>query len=55
MARYRGDEFIHQLIQLMKFYPEYASVLELLIDQLNQGKESRIKEKLQELREEDWY
>jgi hypothetical protein len=48
------DQFILQLMQLKKNFPAYRPILDQLIDIIEQGKEARIKEKLDQLKREDW-
>lgn len=38
----------------MGYYPEYSGIIQLLIEQIKQGKERGIAAKLQELEYEDW-
>ena len=54
MARLPKDEFSHQLNQLMRFFPEYAYILQFLIELVQKEKEARIQAKLQRLKETDW-
>jgi hypothetical protein len=48
------DQFILQLRQLRQFFPDYKHILDPLIDIIEQGKEARVKEKLDQLKKEDW-
>jgi hypothetical protein len=54
MPRLRTDEFIYDLCQLLLKHPEYASVLNPLIDLIKQGKQDRIHATLGRLKNEDW-
>jgi hypothetical protein len=54
MPRLRTDEFINDLFQLARKHPEYASVLNPLIDLVKQGKQDRIQESLKKLKNESW-
>ncbi|NEO92057.1 MAG: hypothetical protein F6K56_18160 [Moorea sp. SIO3G5] len=53
MPRFRQDQFIYGLAQLIEYFPEYAEILELLIEQIEQGKEAQITEMLLWLEEDD--
>lgn len=48
------DQFILQLRQLEKSFPNYKHILEPLIDIIEQGKEARVKEKLDQLKKDNW-
>lgn len=48
------DRFIESLRDMQSKFPEYSQILELLIQQVQQGKSAAIQAKLQQLREEDW-
>jgi hypothetical protein len=57
MPRLRYDEFIHSLEILQENYPEFADILQLLIEEIDKGKLEVLQEKLALLveEEEDWY
>jgi hypothetical protein len=46
--------FVENLRILQKSFPEYCNILQLLIDQIEQGKEARIQGVLKQLRDERW-
>ena len=46
--------FVENLHSLQKSYPEYRSILQLLIEQIEQGKEARIQGALKQLQDESW-
>lgn len=46
--------FVENLRTLQKSYPEYRNILQLLIEQIEQGKEARIQGVLKQLRDERW-
>lgn len=48
------EQFIFQLHQMRKSFPTYKYILDPLIDIIEQGKEARVKEKLEQLKKEDW-
>lgn len=48
------DQFILQLRQLRQSFPNYRHILDPLIVIIEQGKEARVKEKLDQLKKEDW-
>ena len=52
MAQFPHDQFISELIILLKHYPEYAEILEPLIVELKQGKIDKIRYLLQQ--DPDW-
>lgn len=54
MPKLRFDEFINELRQLARIHPEYASILNSLIDLIKKGKEDSIEEKLRQLKNENW-
>ncbi|BAZ23249.1 hypothetical protein NIES4073_41370 [Kalymmatonema gypsitolerans NIES-4073] len=54
MPRLRYDEFIYCLQLLQDNYPEFAELLELLIEEIAKGKLDSLQEKLTILIEEDW-
>ncbi|NEO46554.1 MAG: hypothetical protein F6K55_21475 [Moorea sp. SIO4A3] len=57
MPRFARDQFIYDLYQLLqKFsnFPEYAEILELIIEKIQQGKEAEITVRLQMLEDEYW-
>jgi len=54
MPKPYNDQFILQLRQLGKSFPNYKHILDPLIDIIEQGKEARVKEKLDQLKKEDW-
>lgn len=47
-------KFVENLRSLQKNYPEYRNILQLLIEQIEQGKEARIQGVLNQLRDEKW-
>ncbi|NEN99075.1 MAG: hypothetical protein F6K50_27375 [Moorea sp. SIO3I7] len=50
-----NQKFIKALIKLKETYKEYAEILQLLIDKLEQGKEEQIKAKLKNFdNNNDW-
>jgi hypothetical protein len=56
MPGLRYDEFIHSLEILQENYPEFADILQLLIEEIDKGKLEVLQEKLALLvEEEDWY
>jgi hypothetical protein len=54
MPRLRYDEFIYSLEILQEEYPEFADLLQWLIEEISQGKIEILREKLTSLMEEDW-
>ena len=50
----RQDKFLNELRTLREEYAEYADILQLLIDQLEQSKQASIQEKLKQMTEIDW-
>ncbi|WP_424102627.1 hypothetical protein [Moorena producens] len=54
MPRLRQKKIIYHLDQLSKYFPEYGQILELLIEQIQQGNEAQIIGMLQMLEDEDW-
>lgn len=54
MAPSRTDQFLDNLKRLMDTYPEYSRILQLLIEQVQQGNAVKIQAKLQQLQSEDW-
>jgi hypothetical protein len=48
------DSFVASLKALQEKYPEYRSVLKLLIEQIQSGRASGVQAKLQQLQSEDW-
>lgn len=54
MPQLRYDAFIHSLKLLQYQFPEFADVLQHLIDEMAKGKQQSIRQKLTNLREEDW-
>jgi len=54
MSKLYRDQFVYQLHQLRDYFPTYQHILDPLIDIIQQGKEARVKEKLNQLRKENW-
>lgn len=54
MPMLRSDKFVDELRRLAGKHPEYASVMNALIDLIKKGREDRIQEKLREIKDEDW-
>jgi hypothetical protein len=54
MPQLRYDALISDLRMLKQSYPEFANILQMLIDQLNQQKLKISQEKLKRLQREDW-
>jgi hypothetical protein len=54
MPLLRYDEFIYSLKILQEEYPEFADLLQRLIEEISQGKNEILREKLTNLIEEDW-
>jgi len=50
----RKDHFISVLKSMQADYPKYEQVLELLIEQMKEGKLLSIQEKLRQLDDESW-
>lgn len=48
------SDFVENLRSLQESYPEYRKILQLLVEQIEQGKESRIQRALKQLRDEKW-
>jgi len=53
MPRLRYDEFIYSLESLQEDYPEFADILQLLIEEIEKGKLEVLREKLTILAEEE--
>lgn len=54
MAVTHHDQFIENLEELRDQYSEYSKILQLLIDQMLQGKAAQIELKLQQMEDEHW-
>ncbi len=54
MSALRQDLFLEQIKSLKREYPEYANILDFLIEKLEQGKHEKIQQKLKQLRNHNW-
>jgi glycine betaine/choline ABC-type transport system substrate-binding protein len=54
MPQLRFDALISDLKRLKQSYPEFANILQMLIDQLHKQKLQILQEKLKSLQREDW-
>lgn len=54
MTLARQNKFLENLQSLQNKYPEYQNILQLLIEQIEQGKEARIQMVLRQLQDENW-
>jgi hypothetical protein len=54
MPQLRYDALISDLRMLKQSYPEFANILQMLIDQLHQQKLQISRGKLKKLQTEDW-
>lgn len=54
MPQLRYDAFISSLKGLKNRYPEFANILQMLIDQLEKEKLKISQEKIKNLKREDW-
>lgn len=54
MPKLSEDEFICCLKQLIQDFPEYAGILELLIEEIRRGRELEIRRALQMLYDDEW-
>ncbi|HEY9872425.1 MAG TPA: hypothetical protein V6D12_03270 [Candidatus Obscuribacterales bacterium] len=52
MPRLRYDEFIYSLKNMQEEYPEFAELLQWLIEEISQTKIEILREKLTSIREE---
>ncbi|MBD2168171.1 hypothetical protein H6G04_27690 [Calothrix membranacea FACHB-236] len=48
------DKFVQALRDLKKDFPEYANILESLIGLIQKGKVTKLREKLDKLKQDEW-
>jgi hypothetical protein len=54
MPGIHNDNFLDTLERLSEIFPEYAEILQLLIERIQQGRVDEIKEMLENLNDEEW-